>query len=275
VWLHKNIWYNLFANKIYLSHICNLFQVYLNIQTNHFMQSKITFKGDPGLIARIADAASEIFMDWETAIDPSSPQNQQSFAAAQTAPSPATPPAKVKARETAAEKKKREAEEKANAAAVIAQQALGQAVPVDPNAAAVQQIQQQAQWAQQNPMGIQAPTQSAPASVQQPFPAAPAPQTAIAQPFATPQPAQAPVDTTGQAWLSPTAVNAAPGPTLNDIYGLINQFASDNNKRTILTNWMQQRLGQGVQLEQLAGQPAILAETYGVVMQILTGEKSA
>lgn len=234
------------------------------------MQHSITFSGSLDFIGALVEFAQE----WEGSPAEEGLGTVANFAANQqfqTITGQAAPEPPKKKKETAAEKKKREAEEAANAQAAIVQQSLGQAIPLEPNAAANAHIQQQSQWAAQP---IQ-PGAAYPAPAPQTsFPAAPAPQAAAVQPFVTPQPAQNVVDTTGQAWLNPGTVNAPAGPTLNDVYGLIHQFSTDQAKCQILTNWMAQRLGPGVQLEQLAGQPAILAETYGVVMQIFTGEKT-
>ena len=239
------------------------------------MQSSVTFSGPIGLIQLITTAAADIYEEYETddqteisisRTDTPLPAGQsvqfnpQQFAQTNANPgvAPATTPTK-KARETAAEKRDR-----------LAKEALAAAPAVEPNAAAVAQIQQQSQWAQQPAQpGVQYP--------QQPggFPGSPV---NPAQPagFPAQAPAQPVVDTAAQAWLAPQAVNAPAGPTLEQVYQILNTpvFIQDNTKRALFQNWMYFKQIPNQDLTHMKDQPALLAEAYGVVQKIISGEIS-
>lgn len=226
------------------------------------MDSSITFSGPIDLISTIAAAAADIYNDFyggesETQIDNISvpvvqfnPAQSNQAAAAAGVPPKAAPARK---RETAAEKKAR-----------LEKEALAAAPASEPNAAANAAIQQQSQWAQQ-------PVQTAPNF--QPQGGFPAAAVNPAQPagFPASAPAAPNVDVAGQNWLAPHAVNAAPGPSLEQLYQLINTgIAPDNAKRTLFSNWMFHKQIQD--LSHIKDQPQVITEAYGIAQKIISGE---
>ena len=236
------------------------------------MQSSVTFSGTIELITLITTAAAEIYEDYATGeqkeismhIVDSVPAGQsvqfnpQQFAQTNANPGVAPAAEPPKKRESPAQKKER-----------LAKEALASAPAVEPNAAAVAQIQQQAQWAQQPAQpGVQYPAAGG-------FPGSPVP---TAQPagFPAQAPAQPVVDTAAQAWLAPQAVNAPAGPTLEQVYQILNTpaFIQDNTKRALFQNWMYFKQIPNQDLTHMKDQPALLAEAYGVVQKIISGEIS-
>ncbi|HWV28251.1 MAG TPA: hypothetical protein VN038_01305 [Dyadobacter sp.] len=179
--------------------------------------------------------------------------------------------ADYKAHRIAAEKARAEQEKQISAGASpavdipggannVAQQLVPQA-PTEPNAFANYAIQQQHQFAQQ-------PVQQAPSFPQQPtgFPAAAPAQTAAG--FPASNPAQAPVATNGQAWLNPATINQQV-PTINDFNTLIQPLVVHERPRQILGEWLAHKQLQN--FEQIADQPAVLAEAIQVATQIRDG----
>lgn len=173
--------------------------------------------------------------------------------------------ADYKANREAAEKYRAEQEARLNSAATSIGQApvahSMQAVPTEPNAFANYAIQQQSQFAQQ-------PVQQAPNFPQQStgFPAAAPGQTATG--FPASNPAQAPVATNGQPWLNPATINQQ-GPSFNDLNNLIQPLVVHERPRQILGDWLAHKQIQN--FEQIADQPALLAEAFQVATQIRDG----
>lgn len=225
------------------------------------MFAKITFEGPLPFIESLVSYAAELheeYLQGEATILVPPAQNAPAGNVVQFQPqgNPATavPPAsapKTRVRETAAHKKER-----------LEKEALAAAPAVEPNAAANAAIAQQSQWAQQ-PTQPSYPQQAGgfPAAAVNTTPAASFPAQAVAQPG---------VGAAGQAWLAPQAVNAAPGPTLENVYQLLSQIAQDNTKRALFQSWIYAR--QIPALEALKDQSAMLAEAYGVVSKIISGE---
>lgn len=226
------------------------------------MNAEITFSGPLALIKLLCQYAEELDDEWNGTeregievpklnIQLGTEQKLQNYAAGGV---PATGEPVKKPTETKAQKAARlKAEKEAAAAAQPA---------VDPNVAANQAIQQQHEWAQQN---------TQPLYPQQPagFPSAPV---APAQPavFPASQPAQPVVDTAAQAWLAPHAVNAPAGPTLEQLYQLLNQITSDNAKRGLFMQYLQHKGIQDITV--IKDQPEAINEAYGIVQKIISGE---